>query len=112
MASLHHHIEEHLVFAPATQPAYPPSIDLLAQGGWFTKAQKLRLNLHGLFPPLTSMPLPSETVNLLKLRHLDHADDRQPTLFVRFCCPPRVERRGLFRRVGAAEAAGTSRAAI
>jgi hypothetical protein len=66
MASLHHHVIEQVVFAPATQPAYSPSVDLLAQGGRLTKAQKLRLNLHGLSAPLTSMPLSGETVNRLK----------------------------------------------
>jgi hypothetical protein len=66
LASLHHHVIEQLVFAPATQPAYPPSVDLLAQGGRLTKAQKLRLNLHGLSAALTSMPLSGETVNCRK----------------------------------------------
>jgi len=58
----HHHVKEQPVPAPATDPVYFPTVDLLAQGGRLAKAQKFRLHLHGLYAPHTSMALWSKTV--------------------------------------------------
>src|SRR5436305_9919218 len=61
-SSGHHHVKEQPVPTPATDPVYFPTVDLLAQGGWLTKAQIFRFHLHGLYTPHTSIALWSKTV--------------------------------------------------
>src|SRR3954462_11752549 len=63
----HHHPIKQPAFAPATQPANLPSVDLLAQGGRLIKPQKFRLHCHSLSAPHT--PRTGADIQRQQLRH-------------------------------------------